>query len=63
MVKRGIYFTNQHNHFINYALSDDDINTTVQIALVDFCSGAFGALHANRRKLWDFVGFPYFYAE
>ena len=32
MVKRGIYVTNHHNHFINYALSDDDIKTTIEVA-------------------------------
>jgi glutamate-1-semialdehyde 2,1-aminomutase len=32
MVKRGIYLTNHHNHFINYALSDEDIRTTVAVA-------------------------------
>jgi glutamate-1-semialdehyde 2,1-aminomutase len=32
MVKRGIYLTNHHNHFLNYALSDDDINTTLAVA-------------------------------
>ena len=31
-VKRGVFFTNHHNHFINYALSDDDIRETVEIA-------------------------------
>lgn len=32
MVKRGAYFTNHHNHFINYALSEEDIKETVEIA-------------------------------
>jgi glutamate-1-semialdehyde 2,1-aminomutase len=32
MVKRGIYLTNHHNHFLNYALSDDDIDTTLAVA-------------------------------
>jgi glutamate-1-semialdehyde 2,1-aminomutase len=32
MVKRGVYVTNHHNHFLNYALSDDDIGTTIAIA-------------------------------
>lgn len=32
MVKRGVYFTNHHNHFLNYALSDDDIKETIEIA-------------------------------
>jgi len=32
MVKRGIYLTNHHNHFINYALSDADIQTTIEAA-------------------------------
>ena len=32
MVKRGVYVTNHHNHFLNYALSDDDINTTLSVA-------------------------------
>ncbi len=31
-VKRGVFFTNHHNHFINYALSDADIRETVEIA-------------------------------
>ena len=31
-VKRGIFFTNHHNHFINAALSDEDIKETVEIA-------------------------------
>jgi len=31
-VKRGVYFTNHHNHFINAALSDADIAETVEIA-------------------------------
>jgi glutamate-1-semialdehyde 2,1-aminomutase len=32
MVKRGIYFTNHHNHFMNAAVSDDDIKTTIEVA-------------------------------
>lgn len=32
MVKRGIYLTNHHNHFINYALSDEDIKETIEVA-------------------------------
>jgi glutamate-1-semialdehyde 2,1-aminomutase len=32
MVKRGIYVTNHHNHFLNYALGDDDIDTTLAVA-------------------------------
>ena len=32
MVKRGIYLTNHHNHFINYALGDEDIQTTLEVA-------------------------------
>ena len=31
-VKRGVFFTNHHNHFLNYALSDGDIAGTVSIA-------------------------------
>ena len=31
-VKRGVFFTNHHNHFINAALSDEDIAETVEIA-------------------------------
>lgn len=30
--KRGVFFTNHHNHFINAALSDSDIAETVEIA-------------------------------
>ncbi|MDR1734988.1 MAG: aminotransferase class III-fold pyridoxal phosphate-dependent enzyme [Oscillospiraceae bacterium] len=31
-VERGIFFTSHHNHFINYSLSDSDINETLEIA-------------------------------
>lgn len=32
MVKRGVYLTSHHNHFINYALSEADIRETIEIA-------------------------------
>lgn len=32
MVKRGIFLTSHHNHFINASLSDEDINRTIEIA-------------------------------
>lgn len=35
-VKRGVFFTNHHNHFINASLSDDDIRETVEIATEAF---------------------------
>jgi len=35
-VKRGVFFTNHHNHFINAALSDEDIRETVEIATEAF---------------------------
>ncbi len=35
-VKRRVFFTNHHNHFINYALSDEDIAETVEIAKESF---------------------------
>ena len=31
-VRRGVFFTNHHNHFINAALTDADIAETVEIA-------------------------------
>ncbi|MBQ9744383.1 MAG: aminotransferase class III-fold pyridoxal phosphate-dependent enzyme [Clostridia bacterium] len=31
-VKRGVFFTNHHNHFINASLSDADIKETIDIA-------------------------------
>ena len=37
-VKRGVFFTNHHNHFINAALTDADINETVQIAKEAFAA-------------------------
>jgi glutamate-1-semialdehyde 2,1-aminomutase len=37
MVKRGVYLTSHHNHFINVSLSDEDINETIHIA--DECFG------------------------
>ena len=35
-VKRGVFFTNHHNHFINASLTDDDIRDTVEIAAEAF---------------------------
>ena len=35
-VKRGIFFTNHHNHFINASLSDEDIRETVEVATEAF---------------------------
>ena len=35
-VKRGVFFTNHHNHFINAALSDEDIAETAEIAAEAF---------------------------
>ncbi|HIR53398.1 MAG TPA: aminotransferase class III-fold pyridoxal phosphate-dependent enzyme [Candidatus Onthovicinus excrementipullorum] len=32
MVKRGVFLTSHHNHFINASLSDEDINRTIEIA-------------------------------
>ena len=31
-VKRGVFFTNHHNHFINASLTDKDIKETIEIA-------------------------------
>ena len=31
-VRRGIFITNHHNHFINAALTDEDINRSIEIA-------------------------------
>ena len=31
-VRRGVFFAGHHNHFINYALSDEDIHLTMEIA-------------------------------
>ena len=31
-VKRGVFFTNHHNHFINASLTEKDIKQTVEIA-------------------------------
>lgn len=35
-VKRGVFFTNHHNHFINASLTDGDIQETVEIATEAF---------------------------
>ncbi len=31
-VKRGVYFTNHHNHFVNYAMTEADLKHTLEIA-------------------------------
>lgn len=31
-VKRGVYFTNHHNHFVNYAMRDKELSFTLEVA-------------------------------
>lgn len=45
-VKRGVFFTNHHNLFINCALSDEDINFTLEVA-----DDAFKAVKKNHPEL------------
>ncbi|MCL2106112.1 MAG: aminotransferase class III-fold pyridoxal phosphate-dependent enzyme [Oscillospiraceae bacterium] len=45
MMQRGVFVTSHHNHFINYALSDEDIALTLEIA--DEC---FGIVAKNNPK-------------
>ncbi len=45
-VKRGIFITSHHNHFINAALSDEDIKKSIEIA-----EDAFKALKKNHPEL------------
>ena len=45
-VKRGVFFTNHHNQFINCALSDEDINFTLEVA-----SEAFKIVKGNHPEL------------
>ena len=44
-VRRGVFFTNHHNLFINTAITDDDIAYTVDVA-----EDAFRALRAAGQK-------------
>jgi glutamate-1-semialdehyde 2,1-aminomutase len=37
-VRRGVYFTGHHNHFINAALRDEDIAETIEIAKEAFAA-------------------------
>jgi glutamate-1-semialdehyde 2,1-aminomutase len=46
-VKRGVFLTSHHNHFINAALTDSDIDTTIDIA-----NEAFAVLRA-RHATWN----------
>ena len=32
IVKRGVFMTNHHNHFMNASLTDEDIKQTIDIA-------------------------------
>ena len=41
-VRRGVFFTSHHNHFINASLTDADIAETVEIA-----KEAFDAVKKN----------------
>ena len=46
VVKRGVYMTNHHNHFINASLSDEDIKHTIEVA-----EDAFKAVRKNHPEL------------
>jgi glutamate-1-semialdehyde 2,1-aminomutase len=41
-VKRGVYFTNHHNHFVNYAMTAEDMKYTLEVA-----DEAFRVVRAN----------------
>jgi glutamate-1-semialdehyde 2,1-aminomutase len=41
-VRRGVFFTNHHNHFINTALTDEDIAFTLEVADEAFAAVAKG---------------------
>lgn len=45
-VKRGVFFTNHHNHFINASLTTDDIKQTIEIA-----EEAYRVLRKNHPEL------------
>lgn len=45
-VKRGVFFVSHHNHFINAALSDEDIQFTLDVA-----DEAYKAVKANHPEL------------
>ena len=45
-VKRGVFFTNHHNHFINCSLTDEDIEFTWDVA-----REAFKELHTQEDEL------------
>jgi len=47
MMRRGAFFTGHHNHFINYALNDDDIKLTHEIA-----DEAFKVVKKNHPELF-----------
>ena len=48
-VKRGIFFSSHHNHFMNYAISDADIKHTIEVA-----DEAFKSLRKNIPRHFDF---------
>lgn len=45
-VKRGVYFTNHHNHFMNAAMTEQDIKLTIEIA-----DEAFKVVRKNHPEL------------
>lgn len=57
-VKRGVYFANHHNHFINYAMSQKDLAFTLDVA-----DDAFKALQKrgeinNRKEMMSYATHP-----
>ena len=46
IVKRGVFMTNHHNHFMNASLTDEDIKQTIDIA-----EEAFHVLRKNHPEL------------
>ncbi len=48
-VRRGVFFTNHHNHFINAALTDEDIAYTLEVADEAFSVVAKGGPGSGRK--------------
>ncbi len=57
-VKRGVYFTNHHNHFINYAMTPEDLNFTLEIADEAFKALKKGTEINNRKEMVNYAAHP-----
>jgi glutamate-1-semialdehyde 2,1-aminomutase len=57
-VKRGVYFANHHNHFMNYAMTEADLQYTLEVADEAFKAIKAGTKTNKRKEMVSYAALP-----